>query len=123
MIEQNEANNSYTGPTPLRTVSPVASSDLVACRHLVTVRRARAPPSSFAVTLRNQGTIASASGAHGVTLTVRGVRRGGPPHVTGSRQRHDRRRCHRRTGSLGAWTAASGTRCGLCSPTTPTSCR
>ncbi|BCL18025.1 discoidin domain-containing protein [Micromonospora sagamiensis] len=70
VIEQNEANNSFTSPTAL-TVRPVDSSDLVASA----VTWSPGTPSagstvSFAVTIRNQGTIASASGAHGVTLTV-----------------------------------------------------
>ncbi|PZG07007.1 Secreted glycosyl hydrolase [Micromonospora craterilacus] len=70
VIEQNESNNSYTSPTRL-TVSPVASSDLVASAVTWSPGTPAAGATvSFAVTLRNQGTIASAGGAHGITLTV-----------------------------------------------------
>ncbi|MER7459958.1 discoidin domain-containing protein [Micromonospora sp. NPDC126480] len=70
VIEQSEANNRRTAPSPL-TVNPVASSDLVAA----TVTWSPGTPAAgatvtFAVTIRNQGTVASAGGAHGVTLTV-----------------------------------------------------
>ncbi|SBT44087.1 discoidin domain-containing protein [Micromonospora narathiwatensis] len=68
VIEQDESNNSRTGSL---TVSPVASSDLVAGA----VTWSPGTPSagiavSFAVSIRNQGTIASAGGAHGITLTL-----------------------------------------------------
>ncbi|KXK60539.1 Secreted glycosyl hydrolase [Micromonospora rosaria] len=70
VIEQDESNNSLTSPTRL-TVTPVSSSDLVASA----VTWSPGTPNAgatvrFAVTLRNQGTVASAGGAHGVTLTL-----------------------------------------------------
>ncbi|TMV06307.1 carbohydrate-binding protein [Paenibacillus thermoaerophilus] len=71
VIEQNESNNSFTKPTPL-VVSPVASSDLIASA----VTWSPSNPSAgdtvtFSVAIKNQGTIASAGGAHGITLTLR----------------------------------------------------
>ncbi len=70
VIETNDANNSYTNPTSL-VVNPVASSDLVAS----VVSWSPGNPSAgntvtFSVTLKNQGTVATAAGAHAVTLTV-----------------------------------------------------
>jgi hypothetical protein len=70
VIETNDANNSYTNPTSL-VVNPVASSDLIAS----VVSWSPGNPSAgntvtFSVTLKNQGTVATAGGAHGVTLTV-----------------------------------------------------
>jgi hypothetical protein len=70
VIETNEANNSYTNPTNL-VVSPVASSDLVAS----SVAWSPGNPSAgntvtFTAVVKNQGTIASGSGSHGVTVTV-----------------------------------------------------
>ncbi|GAA2070206.1 discoidin domain-containing protein [Actinomadura alba] len=67
-IELNETNNSFTAPL---TVAPVASSDLVA----QTVTWNPGNPSggatvTFSVALRNQGTVASAGGAHAITLQV-----------------------------------------------------
>ncbi|GAA0453653.1 glycosyl hydrolase [Paractinoplanes deccanensis] len=68
VFETNEANNSLTGSL---TVTPVSSSDLVASA----VTWSPGNPSAgqtvtFSVTLKNQGSAASASGAHNVTLTV-----------------------------------------------------
>jgi hypothetical protein len=70
VVEQSDSNNSYTHPTSL-VVGQVQSSDLVA----QTVSWTPSNPAAgntvaFSVTIRNQGTIASASGAHGITLTV-----------------------------------------------------
>ncbi|MBU2662754.1 discoidin domain-containing protein [Actinoplanes bogorensis] len=68
VIESNEANNSFTGSL---TVTPVSSSDLVASA----VTWSPGTPAAgntvtFSVTLKNQGSAASAGGAHGITLTV-----------------------------------------------------
>jgi CARDB/F5/8 type C domain len=70
VIELNDANNSYTNPTNL-VVAPVQSSDLVAS----SVAWNPGTPSAgnnvaFTVTVKNQGTIASGSGTHGITLTL-----------------------------------------------------
>jgi hypothetical protein len=70
VVEQNDANNSYTSPTNL-VVAPVSSSDLVAS----VVSWSPGNPSAgqtvtFSVTIRNEGTQASAAGSHGVTVTV-----------------------------------------------------
>ncbi|MFI6582429.1 discoidin domain-containing protein [Embleya sp. NPDC050493] len=70
VIEQNEANNAYTAPGPV-LVTPVPSSDLVASAVEWTPDSpAAGNPVAFTVTLRNQGTVATAPGAHPVTLTV-----------------------------------------------------
>lgn len=70
VVEQNETNNSYTSPTAL-VVKPVDTSDLVASP----VAWSPGNPSAgnnvtFSVAIKNQGTVASASGAHGITLTL-----------------------------------------------------
>ncbi|AEV87718.1 hypothetical protein ACWT_6706 [Actinoplanes sp. SE50] len=70
VIETNDANNSYNSPTSL-VVAPVSSSDLVASA----VSWSPGNPSAgqtvtFSVTLRNQGTAPTGSGAHTVTVTV-----------------------------------------------------
>ncbi|HEY3479643.1 MAG TPA: discoidin domain-containing protein, partial [Streptomyces sp.] len=69
VIEQNEANNSYTGSTAL-VVSPVQSSDLVAATAWGPNNPSAGNTVTFTTTLRNQGTVASAGGAHGVTVTI-----------------------------------------------------
>ena len=70
VFELNEANNSFTSSTNL-VVTPVSSSDLVAS----SVAWSPGNPSAgntvtFSVTIKNQGSAASASGAHGVTLSL-----------------------------------------------------
>ncbi|MEV6171376.1 discoidin domain-containing protein [Streptomyces sp. NPDC051954] len=70
VIEQNEGNNAYTSPTSL-VIKPVVSSDLVASP----VSWSPSMPAegntvTFSVALKNLGTVAAASGGHGVTLTV-----------------------------------------------------
>ncbi|WP_433530665.1 discoidin domain-containing protein [Micromonospora sp. CA-263727] len=108
VIEQNESNNSYTSPTRL-TVSPVASSDLVASA----VTWSPGTPSagatvSFAVTLRNQGTIASAGGAHGITLTVLNDSGTAVRTLTGSYTGTIGVGATAGPVNLGTWTAANG---------------
>ncbi|MGW1490641.1 discoidin domain-containing protein [Streptomyces sp. NPDC002402] len=70
VIEQNETNNTYTSPTSL-VVKPVESSDLIASAVGWTPSSPSAGDTvTFSVTLKNQGTVASAGGSHGITLTV-----------------------------------------------------
>ncbi|MBB5839787.1 discoidin domain-containing protein [Kribbella italica] len=70
IIEQNDANNSANSASPL-VVTPVASSDLVAGAVTWTPGNPSAGTNvAFSVAIRNQGSIASASGAHGITLTL-----------------------------------------------------
>jgi hypothetical protein len=70
VIELNDGNNNLTDATPL-VVAPVQSSDLVASSVTWTPNNPAAGNTvNFSVALKNQGTIASAAGAHGITLTV-----------------------------------------------------
>ncbi|HEX4725299.1 MAG TPA: CARDB domain-containing protein [Pseudonocardiaceae bacterium] len=70
VIELNEANNNFTNPTAL-VVTPVQSSDLIASSVTTTPNNPAAGNTvNFTVTVKNQGTIASAAGTHGVTLTL-----------------------------------------------------
>ena len=70
VIERDEGNNSHTAPSSL-VIRPVDGSDLVATAVSWTpANPAAGDEVSFTVTLRNQGTVASAGGAHGITLTV-----------------------------------------------------
>lgn len=70
VIESNEGNNSFTSPTSL-VVAPVSSSDLVASSVSWTPGNpAGGNTVSFSVAIKNQGTAASAGGAHNITLTV-----------------------------------------------------
>ncbi|MFJ8686631.1 discoidin domain-containing protein [Micromonospora wenchangensis] len=108
VIEQNEANNSYTSPTAL-TVSPVASSDLVASAVTWSPGTPAAGGTvSFAVTLRNQGTVASASGTHGITLTVLTDAGSVVRTLTGAYSGTIAAGATAGPVSLGTWTAANG---------------
>ncbi len=70
VIEQNDANNSASAASAL-VVTPVASSDLIASAVNWTPNNPSAGNSvAFSVVLKNQGSIATASGAHGITLTL-----------------------------------------------------
>ncbi|MEV7479744.1 discoidin domain-containing protein [Streptomyces halstedii] len=70
VIEENETDNRFTSPTPL-VVKPVASSDLVASAVTTSPSAPAAGDTvTFAVAVRNQGTVASAGGSHGITLTL-----------------------------------------------------
>ena len=70
VVETNDANNSYTSPTNL-VVSPVSSSDLIASAVTWSPGNPAAGNTvTFSVTLKNQGTAATAGGAHNVTVTL-----------------------------------------------------
>ncbi|SBT39127.1 discoidin domain-containing protein [Micromonospora auratinigra] len=108
VIEQNEANNSFTSPSAL-TVSPVASSDLVAAAVTWSPGTpAAGTPVAFAVTLRNQGTVASASGSHGITLTVLNDSGAVVQTLTGAYSGTIAAGATTGPVSLGSWTAANG---------------
>ena len=69
VVEQDETNNTVTSPTAL-VVRPVASSDLVPVAAWTPGNPAAGNTVTVTVALRNQGTVASATGAHPVTVTV-----------------------------------------------------
>ncbi|AWV33149.1 discoidin domain-containing protein [Paenibacillus odorifer] len=70
VIELNEGNNSFTSPNSL-IIAPVSSSDLVASPVSWTPSNpAGGNVVSFSVAIKNQGTAASAGGAHNITLKV-----------------------------------------------------
>ncbi|KOX31157.1 glycosyl hydrolase [Saccharothrix sp. NRRL B-16348] len=69
VVEQNEANNARLHPNAL-VVTPVPSSDLVGALSWSPNNPANGQNTTFTVVLRNEGSIATASGAHGVTLTL-----------------------------------------------------
>ncbi|GAA1692342.1 hypothetical protein GCM10009830_45180 [Glycomyces endophyticus] len=70
VVEADESDNEYAHPDAL-TVSQIATSDLVASVVSWTPSSPAAGDAvDFSVTIGNQGSLASASGAHGVTLKV-----------------------------------------------------
>jgi hypothetical protein len=108
VIEQNDANNEYTSPSNL-VVAPVASSDLVASA----VSWSPSNPAvgntvTFSVTIRNQGTQASTSGAHGITLTLLNDSGSTVRTLTGSYTGTLAAGASSPAVNLGTWTAANG---------------
>ncbi|MFJ5829332.1 discoidin domain-containing protein [Streptomyces sp. NPDC093089] len=107
VIEQNESNNTHTGPTAL-VVKPVAGSDLVTASVTTTPSSPAAGDTvTFRATVRNQGTDASAAGGHGVTLSLVDSRGTTVKTLTGS---HTGTLAAGATAvvALGPWTAANG---------------
>ncbi|MFJ7414271.1 discoidin domain-containing protein [Streptomyces sp. NPDC098077] len=108
VIEQNETNNTYTSATPL-VVKPVSSSDLVASAVTTSPSAASAGEKvTFSVALKNQGTVASAAGAHGVTLTLVDSKGATVRTLTGSHTGAIAPGATTAPVALGSWTAANG---------------
>ncbi|MBM0274175.1 discoidin domain-containing protein [Micromonospora tarensis] len=108
VVEQDDTNNSYTNPSPL-VVGAVASSDLVASA--VDWSPGNPPPGStvtFSVSIRNAGNQASASGAHGITLTVLNESGTAVRTLTGSYSGVINAGATVGPINLGTWTAANG---------------
>ncbi|WP_339256599.1 discoidin domain-containing protein [Paenibacillus sp. FSL P2-0136] len=70
IIEKNESNNSYTNPASL-VIAPVFSSDLVGTTSWSPGTPAAGSNVAFTVSLKNQGNVASAGGAHGITVALK----------------------------------------------------
>ncbi|MFC6086494.1 discoidin domain-containing protein [Sphaerisporangium aureirubrum] len=107
VIEQNDTNNSYTSPSPL-VVRPVDSSDLVANTSWSPSNPANGNTVTFSVAIRNQGNIASAGGAHGITLTVLNDAGSVVRTLTGSYSGAIAAGATASPVNLGTWTAANG---------------
>jgi hypothetical protein len=108
VLELDESNNSYTNPTSL-VVAPVSSSDLVAS----SVSWSPSNPSSgndvsFSVAVKNQGTVASGSGSHGITLTLLDANNAVVKTLTGSVSGTIAAGATTATVNLGSWTAVNG---------------
>ncbi|MFG2535863.1 discoidin domain-containing protein [Streptomyces sp. NPDC048511] len=108
IIEENETDNRYTSGTPL-VVKPVSSSDLVASA----VTTSPSSPSqgdtvTFSVAVKNQGSIASAAGSHGITLSVIDSKGATVKTLTGAHSGAIAAGSTTAAVSLGTWTAADG---------------
>ncbi|GAA1512029.1 discoidin domain-containing protein [Sphaerisporangium rubeum] len=107
VIEQNDTNNSYTAASSL-VVRPVDSSDLVANTSWSPGNPASGTTVTFSVAIRNQGNVASASGAHGITLTVLNDAGTVVRTLTGSFSGAIAAGATAPAVNLGTWTAANG---------------
>ncbi|MCO6003480.1 discoidin domain-containing protein [Actinoallomurus purpureus] len=108
ILELNEDNNSYTNPTSL-TVAPVASSDLIASSVTWTPGNpASGNNVTFSVAVKNQGTVASGSGSHGITLTLLDANNATVKTFTGSVSGTIAAGATAAPVNLGSWTAVNG---------------
>ncbi|MEU5275092.1 discoidin domain-containing protein [Streptomyces asoensis] len=108
VIEQNETNNTYTAPTVL-TVRPVSSSDLVPVLTTSPSGPAAGDTVTFRIAVRNQGTIASAGGAHPLTLALVDSKGATVRTLTGSADGAIAAGATTTPVTLGTWSAADGT--------------
>ncbi|MEE1733093.1 discoidin domain-containing protein [Streptomyces sp. BE282] len=108
VIEQNETNNTYTGSSPL-VVQPVASSDLVATAITTSPSAPAAGDTvTLSVAIKNQGTVASAGGSHGITVTLLNSQGATVKTFTGAHSGAIAAGATTAPVSLGTWTAANG---------------
>ncbi|NUR92747.1 MAG: glycosyl hydrolase, partial [Nonomuraea sp.] len=108
VVEQDETNNTFTGTSPL-VVKQVDSSDLVAAPVSWTPGNpANGSTVTFAVAIKNQGTVASAAGAHPITLTVANESGTVVRTLTGSFSGTIAAGATASPVTLGTWTAANG---------------
>ncbi|MEV0778020.1 discoidin domain-containing protein [Streptomyces sp. NPDC050428] len=107
VIEQNETNNTFTASAPL-VVKPVASSDLVATLGTSPSAPAAGDTVDFSVSVKNQGTVASAGGSHGITLTVLNSDGATVKTLTGAHSGVIAAGATTAPVALGTWAAANG---------------
>ncbi|MFF4342457.1 discoidin domain-containing protein [Kitasatospora sp. NPDC001540] len=109
VIEQDETNNAFTAASAL-TVSQVASSDLVAAPSTWSPSNpADGSAVNFTVAVKNQGTVASASGSHGITVTIADATTGTVlKTLTGAYSGTLAPGATSSPVALGSWTAANG---------------
>ncbi|WP_030274173.1 discoidin domain-containing protein [Streptomyces sp. NRRL B-24484] len=108
VIEQDETNNTWTAASDL-VVNQVASSDLVAAPVSWSPSNPAAGNAvNFTVAIKNQGTSAAASGAHGITLTVLDAQGNTVKTLTGSYSGAIAPGATTSPVSLGSWTAVNG---------------
>ncbi|QFZ18139.1 discoidin domain-containing protein [Saccharothrix syringae] len=107
VVEQDEANNARLHPSAL-VVTPVPSSDLVATVSWSPGNPSNNQSTTFSAVLRNEGTIATAAGAHGVTLTVLDSAGTAVRTLTGGYTGTIQPGQSAPQVTLGSWTAANG---------------
>jgi len=107
VVEQNEANNSFTNPTKL-TVSAVPSSDIVPVVSWNPSTPSAGATVTFTAAIANNGNIATGSGAHAVTVTLKDSSGATVKTFGGSVSGTVAPGASSATTTLGTWTAADG---------------
>ncbi|MBO9556400.1 discoidin domain-containing protein [Cellulomonas sp.] len=109
VVEQDETNNAFSSPTKL-VVAPVASSDLVPVVSWNPSTPASGAVVTFTGAVANNGNIATSSGAHALTVTIKDSTTGTVVKtLTGSVSGAIAAGATSATVSLGTWTAGNGT--------------
>ncbi|NUP53546.1 MAG: Secreted glycosyl hydrolase [Catenulispora sp.] len=101
------ADQSFTNPTAL-VVKPVQTADLVGTVAWTPSTPAAGNQVTFTVTVRNQGTIATTSGSHGITLTLLDSANNTVATLTGSTTGVIAAGAQATPVTVGSWTAANG---------------
>nr|WP_245984458.1 discoidin domain-containing protein [Streptomyces tateyamensis] len=101
------ADQSYTNSTAL-VVAPVQSADLVGTLNWTPSTPAAGNSVNFSVTVKNQGTIATTAGSHGMTLTLLDANGATVTTLTGSVSGAIAAGATAAPVSLGSWTAVNG---------------
>lgn len=107
VAEQSETDNAYTHPDPL-VVTEVASSDLVPTASYSPTTPAAGETVRFSARIANRGTLATSSGTHGLTLTVKNSAGTVVRTLTGSVSGAIAAGGTSQSVDLGTWTAADG---------------
>jgi hypothetical protein len=107
VAEQSESDNAYTRPEPL-VVTEVASSDLVPTVSWTPTTPAAGETVRFSAQIANRGTLATGSGAHGLTLTLRNGAGTVVRTLTGSVSGTIAAGGTSQSVDLGTWSAADG---------------
>ncbi|WP_275006376.1 discoidin domain-containing protein [Promicromonospora iranensis] len=107
VAEQSETDNAFVRPDPL-VVTEIASSDLVPTVSWTPTTPAAGETVKFSARIANRGTLATSSGAHGLTLTVRNDRGAVVRTLTGSVSGAIAAGGTSQSVDLGSWTAADG---------------
>jgi hypothetical protein len=107
VVEQNEANNSYSNPTRL-TVAAVPSSDIVPVVSWNPSTPSAGATVTFTAAIANTGNVATGTGAHAVTVTLKDGAGATVRTFTGSVSGAVAPGATSANVSLGTWTAANG---------------
>ncbi|TYP78164.1 CARDB protein [Paenibacillus methanolicus] len=107
IIEQNETNNTLTNASSL-VIGATPSSDLVATASWTPSTPVAGNAVAFNVNLKNEGTIAAASGAHGITVVLKNGAGATLQTLTGSYSGALAAGASVNVAIPGTWTAANG---------------
>jgi hypothetical protein len=104
---ETQANQSYTNPTNL-VVAPVQSADLVGTLSWTPPNPSNGNTVTFTASVKNQGTIATTSGSHGITVTLLDSNNTTVATLTGSISGTIAAGATAAPVTLGTWTAVNG---------------